>query len=124
MKAALRIFGTAKLSKSGTVDQMHTMTLIHEHEGTGEWLCSTCGRHLLVSWEPVFSKTVLEEGDSSANHIRIKRTVQTVNKRDTPAALLPKPVAEPDNDPRLAPWLNWMEESGFENLWNNKPPSC
>jgi len=94
---------------------MHTMTLIREHEGMGEWLCSVCGRRLLVSWNPVFKKTILVEGDPSANHIRIKKNSQS---GEQPAALLPKPGETPMDDPKLDPWLTWMEESGFEDLWN------
>ena len=97
---------------------MHTMTLVNEHEGTEEWLCSTCGRHLLVSWDPVFKKTILMDGDPSAKHTGLKKNVPA---REMPAALLPnpasKPALDPADDPRLIPWLNWMEESGFENLW-------
>jgi hypothetical protein len=97
------------------------MTLINEHEGTEEWLCSTCGRHLLVSWDPVFRKTVLLEGDPSAKHTGLKKTISAGGKLDVPAALLPnphsRPVEEGLNDPWLAPWLTWMEESGFEDLW-------
>lgn len=96
---------------------MHSMTLINEHDGIGEWECSTCGRHLLVSWEPVFKKTVLVEGDPTANHIRIKRKLQASNHKDEPAGLLPKPAAKPEADPYLIPWLTWMDESGFEDLW-------
>lgn len=99
---------------------MHTMTMISEHEGTEEWLCSSCGRHLLVSWSPVFRKTVLVEGDALANHTRIRVNMKPGEKREQPTALLPKPVMDlSDDDPRLIPWLIWMEESGFENLWND-----
>jgi len=94
---------------------MHTMTLITEHEGTEEWQCPTCGRHLLVSWNPVFHKTVLLEGDPSARHTGLKKNVQTKN---IPPALLPGTEDEPIEDARLEPWVIWMDEIGFENLWN------
>jgi len=97
---------------------MHTMTMINEHEGTEEWLCSSCGRHLLVSWNPVFKKTVLLEGDPSAKHTGLKNNLLARDKRDVPTALLPGPPKESVEDPRLLPWLTWMDESGFENLWN------
>jgi hypothetical protein len=96
------------------------MVMIKEHEGTEEWWCSSCGRHLLVSWSPAFKKTVLVEGDSLANHTRIKINSQPGEKIEKPAAMLPKPVMDlPDDDPRLIPWLIWMEASGFENLWDD-----
>jgi hypothetical protein len=96
---------------------MHTMTLISEHEGTEEWLCSSCGRHLLVSWNPVFQKTILADGDPSAKHTGVKKNLFTGDNRDVPAALLPKPEEDPVSDARLEPWIAWMDNSGFENLW-------
>ena len=97
---------------------MHTMTLITEHEGTEEWLCPSCGRHLLVSWNPVFKKTVLLEGDPAAKHTGLKKNAFTGEKRDVPAALLPGPQREPLEDARLEPWVAWMDQVGFEDLWN------
>ena len=98
---------------------MHTMTMIHELDGTEEWLCSTCGRHLLISRTPVFKKTILVEGDPVAEHTRIKKKMETGDRLNGPTALLPKPVDNPLDDPRLVPWLKWMEESGFEELWGS-----
>ena len=97
---------------------MHTMNLVDEHEGTEEWLCSSCGRHLLVSWNPIFKKTVLSEGDPSARHTGLRKNLLTQETKDLPVALLPGATKEPANDPRLQPWLAWMEESGFEALWD------
>jgi hypothetical protein len=104
---------------------MHTMIMVGKREGTEEWLCFSCGRHLLVSRNPIFKKTVLVEGDPLANHTRIKINTKTGEKRDKPLALLPNPdkdVDVQDDDPRLLPWLKWMEESGFDNLWNSDLP--
>jgi uncharacterized Zn finger protein (UPF0148 family) len=95
------------------------MTLVTEHDGTGEWLCPSCGRHLLISREPEYKKTVLVEGDPSADHIRVKKKLETEEQRDTSTAWLPGAAEDPIDDPRLIPWLNWMEESGFEDLWDD-----
>lgn len=89
---------------------MHTMTKINEHEGSEEWMCFSCGRHLLVSWDPVFRKTVLKEGDLLAQHTGLRNNMPVRDKRDVPAALFA--------DPRLEPWLEWMNKIGFENLWD------
>lgn len=97
---------------------MHTMTLINEHEGTEEWLCSVCGRHMLVSWNPVFKKTILMEGDSSAKHTGSKKSLFTKDKRNMPLALIAGQENEPIQDARLEPWIAWMDEVEFENLWN------
>lgn len=97
---------------------MHTMTLVDEHEGTEEWFCSSCGRHLLVSWNPVFKKTVLVEGDLSAKHTGLKKNLFKGDKRDIPAALLPCPPEDSVEDAWLEPWVAWMDAIGFEDLWD------
>lgn len=100
---------------------MHTMTLVDEHEGTEEWLCPSCGRHMLVSWNPVFHKTILVEGDLDAKHTGLKKNILAGENREVPAALLPKPVDEPVQDARLEPWIAWMDAIGFEDLWEDNP---
>ena len=97
---------------------MHTMNLVDEHEGTEEWLCSTCGRHLLVSWNPIFKKTVLNEGDPSARHTGLRKNLLTQEAKDLPVALLPGATKGTTDDPRLRPWLAWMDEVGFEDMWH------
>jgi len=100
---------------------MHTMTMINEHEGTEEWICSTCGRHLLISWNPKFIRTVLLEGDPSAKHSGSKSDLLRIDTMDVSVnkALPPKNIKSPKDETRLMPWLSWMDESGFENLWNS-----
>lgn len=50
-------------------EQTHEMILETTHpSGVEEWNCPTCGRRLLVSWEPNFQKTVLEVGDEFSIH--------------------------------------------------------
>ena len=104
-------------------DKMHTMIMINEHEGTEEWLCSSCGRHLLVSWHPNFKRIVLEVGDPSATHSGFKEDSSMehliavpVDKTYQPEELVQP--GQPVDDPRLVPWIMWMDEVGFENLWN------
>jgi hypothetical protein len=89
---------------------MHTMTKINEHDGKEEWMCFSCGRHLVVSWNPVHKTTVLTQGDPSVEHAGIEKNMPIKGKRDVPAALL--------DNPRLKPWLEWMNEVGFEDLWD------
>jgi len=99
---------------------MHTMNLINEHEGTEEWLCSTCGRHLLVRWNPKFKRTVILEGDSTAMHSGLKGDMLTMNKVDV-AVEESSPSETQDesmDDNRLTPWLTWIDESHFETLWD------
>ncbi|MGD8405234.1 MAG: hypothetical protein PVJ21_16340 [Anaerolineales bacterium] len=101
---------------------MHTMTLINEHEGSEEWLCSSCGRHLLVNWFPNFTRTVLEPGELSAAHRGFRDNSQADDRLSVPVdktyrSELPElPLAF--EDPSLTPWIMWMDEVGFEGLWN------
>jgi len=101
---------------------MHTMTLINEHEGSEEWLCSTCGRHFLVNWFPKFKRTVLEPGDLSADHSGFRDNSQADDRVPVPvdktyrSELPEQPFAL--EDPSLTPWIMWMDEVGFEDLWN------
>jgi len=100
------------------------MTLINEHEGTEEWLCSTCGRHMLISWHPGFKRTILVDGDPSAPHSGFKNDLLLDEVQDTRLAvpvdknIRREDVPQPIDDPRLTPWMAWMDEVGFENLWH------
>ena len=102
---------------------MHTMTLINEHEGTEEWLCSSCGRHMLISWQPGFKRTILEDGDMFADHRGFRDNSQADDKVLVPVdktyrSDMPERLSAFD-DPSLTPWIMWMDEVGFENLWNH-----
>jgi hypothetical protein len=103
---------------------MHTMIMITEHEGTEEWLCSICGRHLLVTWFPDFKRTVLESGDLSADHRGFRDNSQAEDRVPVPvdkayrSELPEQPSAS--EDLRLTPWIIWMDEVDFENLWNHE----
>lgn len=47
----------------------HDMLLETSHtSGAEEWVCPTCGRHLIVQWSPKFKKVVLSAGDEYAIH--------------------------------------------------------
>lgn len=97
---------------------MHMIIMINEHEGTQEWMCFSCGRHLLVSWEPTFEKTVLVEGDPSAKHTGLKNHMRAEGGLERPANLLSGPVGESVEEARLKPWVMWMDEIGFEKYWD------
>jgi len=102
--------------------QQHEMTLEKTHpSGTEEWNCPTCGRRLLVDWKPKFKKTVLKIGDEYAMHSGGKGglrmgPMKIMSGNDT--ALQEEPEM-PIEDTRLAPWVKWLEEVGFESLWNS-----
>lgn len=102
--------------------QRHEMVLGTTHpSGAEEWNCPTCGRRLLISWEPKFKRTVLEVGDEYASHSGGKGGLQMGSMQVTRADNLiseDEPLVSMD-DPRLTPWTAWLNEVGFENLWNN-----
>ena len=44
--------------------------------GAEEWLCPSCGRHLLLRWPPEYQKLVLEPGEEYATHTGATAGVQ------------------------------------------------
>jgi len=101
---------------------MHTMTLIREHEGTEEWVCSTCGRHMLVNWHPKFKRTVLNAGDSSVGHSGFKGEAQMadmVGDTTVEGASKSEELHIPIDESRLSPWATWMDKTDFSDLWND-----
>jgi hypothetical protein len=103
-------------SRNG-VSKMHTMLMIREHEGTEEWQCPTCGRHMIVNWKPKFKRTVLQAGDPNVSHsgfkgnMRDEHTVHAFTKSNLNAE---KPIDES----RLTPWETWLDKTGFDQLWD------
>ena len=103
-------------------EPQHKMVLGKTYNsGAEEWYCPTCGRCLLISWEPKFTKTVLEPGDEFAVHSGGKGglgigSIQVATKDES------APMVNPDellDDMWLAPWAQWLDEVGFESLWND-----
>ena len=103
--------------------QKHQMILEKTFSsGEEEWACPTCGRRILVNWEPKFKRTVLDVGDDYATHSGGKGGLVMGAKQVAPtnAALLQEHSEEPIPDMRLAPWIAWLDEVGFEDLWNDE----
>ena len=100
---------------------MHTMDLIREHEGTEEWLCPDCGRHMLVNWSPKFKRTILEAGDQTAGHSAFKSNIQIegLMGAQTENVLPSAEAIEPVDESRLTPWISWMDKNNYSNLWNS-----
>lgn len=100
---------------------MHTMNLIKEHEGTEEWLCSTCGRHMLVNWHPKFKRTVLDAGDLSVGHNGFKNRILPKDLLDEQVGghSTREDAIKPVDEARLTPWASWMNKTNFSNLWNS-----
>lgn len=100
---------------------MHSMTLIRKHEGTEEWLCSTCGRHMLVNWSPKFKRTILQAGDTSVGHSGFKGEIQTgdVANNSVEKTSATDDLHIPIDETKLTPWSTWMDKSDFADRWNN-----
>ena len=103
--------------------QRHEMILDISHpSGADEWYCPTCGRRLLMVYGPKFRKTVLEAGDEFAVHSgvisapRISSMQDSLvnNTRSVDEAMISI------DDPSLAPWVAWLNEIGFDELWNDE----
>jgi hypothetical protein len=45
----------------------HVLTLLYEHDGMERWYCPTCGRLLVLRWEPWYRR-VIALGDEAAAH--------------------------------------------------------
>lgn len=103
--------------------QKHEMILDKTHSsGAEEWNCPSCGRRLLISWEPAFKKIILEAGDDFAIHSGGKGGLKIGGTQLMPVNN-PEVSGEPEipmDEARLAPWESWLNESGFEDLWDDE----
>lgn len=103
-------------------EKQHEMILEKTYPtGAGEWYCPTCGRRMLISWEPKFKRTVLEAGDPYASHGGFKGGSQmgdimspSVNETSSQ-----KEVETDIDETRLARWASWLDEIDFEDLWKS-----
>ena len=103
-------------------EQQHEMVLEKTYpSGADEWYCPTCGRRLLMDYEPTFKKKVLETGDEYAIHSGGKGGLRMGSMLAMPVddSISEEPMT-PIEDPRLAPWVAWLDEVGFESLWNDE----
>ena len=101
--------------------QRHEMVLEKSYPtGIDEWYCPTCGRRLLMNYEPIFKKTVLDAGDEYVIHSGGKGGLNIGSVRATQMGVTSGKDESPvsSEDPTLAPWVTWLDEIDFENLWN------
>lgn len=89
--------------------------------GAEEWSCPICGRRTLIHWGPEFKRTVLEAGDDLAIHSAVKADLPTQSlpadaTNVSPQVNKPQPTYD---DPRLDPWIDWLNKVDFENLWDD-----
>jgi hypothetical protein len=105
------------------MDQEYHQMVLEEVHPSGEetWNCPTCGRRLSVIWEPKFKKRVLAHGDENAAHAGSKGSLQIESTKvpDAAGGFVSEPHTSLE-DPSLAPWAVWLDEVGFENLWDDE----
>jgi hypothetical protein len=103
--------------------QHHEMVLGKTHpSGVDEWYCPTCGRRLVMEYEPAFKKTVLTAGDETAIHSGGKGGIRigSMQAVSTDPDLSENEPIIPADDPSLAPWVAWLDNADFEKLWNDQ----
>ena len=103
--------------------QRHEMILEKTYPtGADEWYCPSCGRRMLINWEPEFKRTLLEVGEDAAIHSASKGGLQMgslqIDSTDIPVTENDPELYE--KDPRMAPWLAWLEKVNFEGLWDDE----
>jgi hypothetical protein len=102
--------------------QQHEMILVEISEsGEENWYCPTCGRRMIITWQP-WKKVIVEQGDLYVAHsggkgglkmgpFQISQGDQTINYAQ------PRPTAD---DPYLAPWQRWLDSIDSDDLWNRE----
>jgi hypothetical protein len=107
------------------LNQEHHQLVLEKTYSTGaeEWHCPTCGRRFVMVWSPTYKRIILESGDEFAVHS---------GGKGIPGMVVPHLGAELNNtsqddgpsqeDKNMDPWMDWIESSGFENLWDEGKP--
>jgi hypothetical protein len=94
----------------------HKIILTGTHpSGAEEWHCPTCGRRFLMQWPPDYKKIILEQGDEFAIHTGGKGDLSM-----QPPETFSVGESGISDQADLAPWLDWMEKSGFGGLFSDE----
>ncbi len=72
--------------------------------GAEEWVCTTCGRRMLLRWPPNYEKLILEQGDESAVHVGGKGGLRVGQ-----GAVAPAPAGEVPQAER-----RWLRDNGID----------
>ncbi|MBN9108233.1 MAG: hypothetical protein J0I34_05570 [Pseudonocardia sp.] len=80
--------------------------------GAEEWHCPTCGRTVVVRWEPDFEQLVLVEGDTRAAHAGSRHGgVRLGPPTRRPATARPATGAADVGDDDA--WARWLADHGL-----------
>ena len=106
--------------------EQHIMLLDITYEsGSEEWCCPTCGRRLLIQWQPSFNWMILNDGDEHATHtgakgeLKIENSQVALGEESFESENEAPPLTE-EEQKKLQPWIDWMEKTGFDNLWEKE----
>jgi hypothetical protein len=77
--------------------------------GAEEWVCPTCGRHMLLRWPPHYEKLILEHGDEAAVHVGGKGGLRVGQVGIAPAPLDEVPLSEVPEAER-----QWLQANGID----------
>jgi hypothetical protein len=102
--------------------QQHEMVLEKTHSsGTEEWVCPTCGRRMVITWNP-WKKVVLNQGDINVAHSGSKGGLRMGPVQITQGnQVIGSSVLNlPSDDPYLAPWQRWLDSVDNDDLWNKE----
>ncbi|MEW6401947.1 MAG: hypothetical protein AB1649_09115 [Chloroflexota bacterium] len=101
----------------------HDMFLEKVHpSGVEEWHCATCDKCVLVAWKPTFSIATREADGRYLVHRLSKDGLKVESTEIVSLSQIIQPEGSKtfSEEERLAPWLAWMEETGFEHLWEDE----
>jgi hypothetical protein len=105
--------------RSDEMTEQHEMILEKTHpSGEEEWKCPTCGRRMIISWQP-WKKDITEQGDLYAAHSGGKGGLRMGTMQVLPVDDSSRRDELESEDTRLAPWAAWLDQSDFENLWKS-----
>jgi len=92
--------------------------------GAQEWYCPVCGRRFIMNWPPNYKRIILVPGDEYATHVGGRGGV-SMNSPEVKEAIYPEPSESneptdtlPINAADLSPWIKWMDDVKFEDLWD------
>ena len=100
--------------------EQHIMVLDRTYaSGSEEWCCPVCGRRLLIQWHPSFNWMILNPGDETATHSGAKGGMSADSPQVQPAEEVEydDPQLTQEEEARLQPWIDWMEKTNFDRLW-------
>ena len=78
--------------------------------GAEEWICPTCGRHIIMQWPPNYKRVVLDAGDEEKAHAGgaggVTMGTAQIELEQTPPDGLDEAIDMDDS--YLSPFSDWL----------------